>query len=112
MPADKNKEFINEYKKFYQMFFKCISKSVGFLADLHKTYRKQYDKILNFEDNPEKLEELIDNLSNEEKGILLSILFKASDFGRKFANLMEMSPSEKKEFAKSLEKFADELEKM
>lgn len=112
MTENKKEEFVNEYKKFYKSFFECMENSVKQLADIHEKYPTQYQKILESQENPEILGDLIDGLSNEQKGILLSVLFKAAEFGRKFMLLMEMKPKEKREFAKDLKNFVEELDEM
>jgi len=110
MAKEKNGEFVQEYKKFYQEFFESLAKNIDHLAKIHDDYGDQYQKILDFQENPENLGKLIDGLSNEQKGLLLSVLFKAGDFGKKFAMLMEMTPKDKRKFANELRDFAKELE--
>jgi len=112
MTKDMDKAFVKEYKDFYKRYFSCIAESVSYLAHVQEKYSVQYQKILAFNENPQVLEELIINLPYEQQAILLRVLLKAGEFGRKFMNLMEMTPKEKKDFATDLKKFAEELEKM
>ena len=112
MVKEKNGEFVQEYKKFYKSFFEGLADSIDHLAYIHDKYSTQYKKILDFQENPENLGQLIEGLSAEQKGILLSVLIKAGEFGRKFATLMEMHPKDKRKFAEDLRKFAKELEEI
>lgn len=112
MTEDINKKFVDEYKKFYQMFFDCISESVSFLADVQEKYKEQYQQILDFNENPMSLDELIEKIPIKQQAILLRVLLKAGEFGKKFANLMEMNPKEKRDFANDLKKFAADIDKL
>ena len=112
MTEDNMSDFVTAFKKFYQDFFLCIADNVVYLADVQKKYSKQYKKIIEFGENPEILEELISQLPPEKQAILIRVLLKAGDFGKKFANLMEMSPEEKDDFAGDLKKFSKDIDKM
>lgn len=112
MVKNKNEEFVQQYKKFYKMFFESLANNIDYLAKIHDEFSEQYQKILDFQENPENLARLIEGLSAEQKGILLSVLIKAGEFGRKFVNLMEISPKDKRKFANDLRDFAKELEEM
>lgn len=112
MSEGADEKFVNDFRKFYQMFFDCVSESVLFLADVQKKYKEQYQKIMDFNENPMSLDELIEKIPIEKQAILLRVLLKAGEFGKKFANLMEMSPKEKIAFAKDLKKFATDMDKL
>ncbi len=112
MIKEKDTEFVNEYKKYYQIYFDCIADSIDNLASIHKKYPEQYDKIIQFTENPEIIDEIIEKVPSNLQLVLLRVLLKAGEFGRKFARLMEMEPKEKNEFAEDLRKFAKELQKM
>ena len=109
MTENKDKKFVEEFGKFYELFFECISDSVYHLADVQKKYSKQYDKLQEFNQNPKALEELMEKLTAEEKSRLFTILFTAGDFGMRFMNLMSSSVEEKKQFAKDLKDFVKKL---
>ena len=112
MTKAEDKAFVKEFKDFYKMYFNCISESITYLAEVQKKYQPQYQRILEFNENPQALQELIRNLPAEQQATLLRVLLQAGDFGRRFMNLMEMTPKEKKDFASDLKKFAEELKKM
>lgn len=112
MPEDINEKFVNDFRKFYQMFFDCVSGSVLYLADVQEKYKEQYQKIMDFNENPMSLDELIEKIPIEKQAILLRVLLKAGEFSKKFAILMEMSPKEKRVFAKDLKKFATDMDKL
>lgn len=112
MTETSNEEFVTAFKKFYHDLFYCIADNIDYLAKIQKDHSTQYKKIINFSENPAVFEELVSELPLEQQGILLRILLKAGDFGRKFAIFMEMSPKQKGDFADDLRKFAAELDKM
>ena len=110
--ADENKEFVEGFRKFYEMFFLCLSDSVCHLANVQKKFPNQFDKIREFAQNPKALEDLLESLSVEEKAKLFTILFTAGEFGMRFATLMESEAKDKKEFADDLKKFAKKLKEL
>jgi hypothetical protein len=112
MKKTNDENFVNAFKNFYDSFFNCIAESVIVLSDIQEEYEEQYKKIVEFNENPQILEELVNNLPMEKQAILLRILLKAGEFGRKFSNLMEMSAEDKRSFAKDLKKFSADIKKM
>lgn len=94
------------------MFCDCIANSTSFLADVQEKYKDDYAIILQFSDNPQSLEELVQKLPLDKQAILLRVLLKAGDFGRRFNKLMESTPAEKRQLAKDLQEFAKQLASM
>lgn len=108
----KSEAFVKEYQEYFQMFCDCIANSTSFLADVQEKYKDDYAIILQFSDNPQSLEELVQKLPLDKQAILLRVLLKAGDFGRRFNKLMESTPAEKRQLAKDLQEFAKQLASM
>ena len=112
MTNDKDKKFVDDYKMFYEMFFNCMADSIDYLAGIQEKYKEQYEKVLEFNNDPRILDGMLEKLPSDKQLILLRVLLKAGEFGRKFVNLMELDPKEKRIFAKDLVNFAETLKKM
>lgn len=104
-------EFVDLFALFYEKFFDSSAEAIEILAKAQKEYKKEYESIKDFNENPTMIDELIDNLPDEKQAVLLKILLKAGRFGKKISNLFESSAEDKEELANELKKFSKELKK-
>ena len=105
------KKFLAKYSEFYRKFFTDTADSINQLGEIQEDFKDEYEKVREFYYDSKAIDELIEKLSPEEQGILLKILLKAGNVGKKISNLFEMTPKEKRTFSEELKKFSKELDK-
>ena len=104
-------KFVELLSGFYEKFFTGISDAVNNLADIERDYPGEYKKIKDFGENPNAIEELIEELPSEKQALLLKLLLKSGKFARDFINLLNLNESQKRKLSKDLKDFAEVIKK-
>jgi len=105
------KKFVRELIEFYKDFVKGSAKAVRTLADIQKKYEEEYETFVDLKEDPAQIEDLMKELSSEEKEVILLMLIKASSLGKRMNKLFDLPVEEKERLADDLDKFAEFAEK-
>lgn len=104
-------KFVKELIEFYRGFVTGSSKSIRILAEIEEKYPKQYRIINEIRWDPESVEKLMEELTDNQKELFFNIFIKASILGQRLNRLFELTIDEKKKLADDLDKFSEEVEK-
>lgn len=112
MVKNTSDEFLRMFSDFYKKFFNGLADSIDTLSDTQKKFPRYYNSIKEFNLDPSAIDNLLKNLDNEKKGILLDLLLKAGNFSRRTANLFDSTASEKTKLSKDLRQFVEQLDEL
>lgn len=114
MPEKEKKKFNVEFTKELIRFLKSSicgsSESVKSLAEIEEKFEDDYKKLKEIKMDPDQIDEIMKDMSDKEKEILLLVFTKASIYGRKLNGLFDLSLEDKKKLAKDLNDFASFVE--
>jgi len=91
---------------FYTTFFSGVSQSLRILSKIQSKHKEEYKKIKEIQIDPTKIYELIDNLEDKEKRILLDLLLRANIIQTKASKIFDLSSKEQETFADEIETFS------
>jgi hypothetical protein len=111
MSSNEQVKFGKELIVFYKEFLLGSSKAVEQLAQIQKEYPEQYKIIREMKDDPEMIEQITMNLSEDVKDTLLLVIVKASTIGKRMNNLFELNSDEQKKLSEDIKKFSEYVEK-
>lgn len=99
------KGFVKDVVEFYDKFLTNISDTLVVLADIQEKYKKQYNELKDIQKDPSKLINLTNEISDEERRILLDLLITVSSFESRLMRLYDLSPKDKKQLAEDIKHF-------
>ncbi|MBU1203648.1 MAG: hypothetical protein KKG60_01110 [Nanoarchaeota archaeon] len=112
MEKESNKiKFIDMLAKFYGEYFSNTAKAVELLAEIQKEFKEDYDRIRNFNEDPDAINDIIDKIPEDKQALLLKLLLRAGKFGRSMVNLFDSKEEEKRRLAKELKEFGENIAK-
>lgn len=103
--VEDRKKFFEELIKFYKTTLLGTAESVKTLVDIEKRFPENYLKLKEATFNPEKIEEILASMTEEEKETFLLVFTKASLISRKLNKLFDLDVEEKTKLAKEIEDF-------
>lgn len=109
--AKREEEFIKALTEFYGLFLGNVSRAILKLAEIQKKYKDEYNSLKELQTDPSKIEKYLDNLTDEQRGFLLRLFVKMARFEARLSRLFELSVKEKRELAKEIEEFSEEIKK-
>lgn len=105
------KEFTLELIRFFKGTISGTSESVKSLTKIEEKFPEEYEEIRKSRLDPSMIDELMEKMNIEEKETFLLIFAKASYIAPKLSKLFELSLTEKKELAKTVDDYAVFVEK-
>lgn len=74
-----------------------LATSVDKLASVQEKFNEDYTIAKEFSNNPKAIDELMGKLGSQEQNMLLKLLLKSGNIGKKAFNLFDMSSGQQKE---------------
>jgi len=100
------KKFFEDLIKFYMASVLGTAKSVATLVEIEKKFPNNYLKLKEATFDPEKIDEILTSMSDEEKETFLLIFTRASIISRKLNELFDLNLEEKEKLVKEIRAFA------
>lgn len=105
------KKFVQDLITFYKSYISGSTESIRLLAEIQEKFPDEYTLLLEIKNDPTRIEQITEELTEDEKGMLIMIFIRASELGRKIYNLFESSAEEKRKLANDLDNFSVYVDK-
>lgn len=104
------REFLKEFMDFYKRFMESSSGAIEQLADIQEEYPDQYHLFQEVQHDPSEVLDATEEMSEEKKNMLLTLIVRASNLGQRTNNIFQMSSDEKRELSEDLTDFGEFVE--
>ena len=107
MMAENRDKFFEDLVNYYKSTVLGTAESVDILAKIEEVYPEHYQQLKQASIDPQNIEDILSDLTDEEKEAFFIIFAKANFIMKKLNNLFDLSIEEKKKLSKSIRDLAD-----
>ena len=103
------KDFATSIKLFYSKFLNSIADNIDALAIIEEEFKEDYENLKEIQKDPALILEKLRDLDEKEKDELIGMFMRIAQFEGKILKLFDLSPEEKKQLAKDLKEFTENI---